>query len=65
MLVLTRRETEKILLPDVGVTVELMSVSGNRARLGISAGHHSDSSRRSCCEPKSGPTSGCPRTDSP
>jgi carbon storage regulator CsrA len=37
MLVLTRRETEKILLPDVGVTVELMSVSGNRARLGISA----------------------------
>jgi carbon storage regulator CsrA len=37
MLVLTRRETEKILLPDLGVTVELMSVSGNRARLGISA----------------------------
>jgi carbon storage regulator CsrA len=37
MLVLTRRENEKILLPDVGVTVELMSVSGNRARLGISA----------------------------
>ena len=37
MLVLTRRETEKILLPDVGVTVELMSVSGNRARIGISA----------------------------
>ena len=27
MLVLTRRETEKILLPDVEVTVELMSVS--------------------------------------
>lgn len=37
MLVLTRRENEKILLPDVGVVVELMSVSGNRARLGISA----------------------------
>jgi carbon storage regulator CsrA len=37
MLVLTRRENEKILLPDVGVTVELMSVSGNRARLGITA----------------------------
>src|ERR1700685_2630281 len=37
MLVLTRRENEKILLPDIGVTVELMSVSGNRARLGISA----------------------------
>lgn len=37
MLVLTRRENEKILLPDVGVTVELISISGNRARLGISA----------------------------
>jgi carbon storage regulator CsrA len=37
VLVLTRRENEKILLPDLGVTVELMSVSGNRARLGISA----------------------------
>jgi carbon storage regulator CsrA len=37
VLVLTRRENEKILLPDVGVTVELMSVTGNRARLGISA----------------------------
>jgi carbon storage regulator CsrA len=39
VLVLTRRENEKILLPDVGVTVELMSVTGNRARLGISAPH--------------------------
>lgn len=37
MLVLTRRENEKILLPDVGVIVELMSVTGNRARLGITA----------------------------
>jgi carbon storage regulator CsrA len=37
VLVLTRRENEKILLPDVGVTVELMAVQGNRARLGISA----------------------------
>ena len=40
MLVLTRREKEKILLPDVGVTVELMAVTGNRARLGISAPDH-------------------------
>jgi carbon storage regulator CsrA len=40
MLVLTRRENEKILLPDVGVSVELMSISGNRARLGISAPEH-------------------------
>jgi carbon storage regulator CsrA len=37
VLVLTRREKEKILLPDLNVTVELMSVTGNRARLGISA----------------------------
>jgi carbon storage regulator CsrA len=40
VLVLTRREKERILLPDVGVTVELMSVTGNRARLGISAPDH-------------------------
>jgi carbon storage regulator CsrA len=40
VLVLTRREKEKILLPDVGVTVELMAVTGNRARLGISAPDH-------------------------
>lgn len=40
MLVLTRREKEKILLPDVGVTVELMAVTGNRARLGIDAPNH-------------------------
>jgi carbon storage regulator CsrA len=37
VLVLTRREKEKILLPDVGVSIELMAVTGNRARLGISA----------------------------
>jgi carbon storage regulator CsrA len=37
VLVLTRREKERILLPDVGVTVELMAVTGNRARLGIKA----------------------------
>ena len=35
MLVLSRRIGEQIVLPDQGVTVTLISVSGRRARLGI------------------------------
>src|SRR5262249_4036351 len=37
VLLLSRRESERVLSRDVGVTVELMAVTGNRARLGISA----------------------------
>lgn len=37
MLVLTRRENEKIVFPEVGITVELVSISGSRARLGVQA----------------------------
>ena len=37
MLVLTRRENEKIVFPEVGITVELVSISGSRARLGVEA----------------------------
>ncbi len=37
MLVLTRREKEKIVFPEVGITVELVSISGSRARLGVEA----------------------------
>jgi carbon storage regulator CsrA len=37
MLVLSRREHERIVLPDVGVVVELLGVKGNSARLGIEA----------------------------
>jgi carbon storage regulator CsrA len=37
MLVLTRRENEKIVFPEVGITVELVSISGSRARIGVSA----------------------------
>ncbi|HUG89493.1 MAG TPA: response regulator [Planctomycetaceae bacterium] len=37
MLVLTRRESEKIVFPDLGVTVEIVSLSGNRARIGVDA----------------------------
>jgi carbon storage regulator CsrA len=37
MLVLTRRESEKIVFPDVGVTVEIVSLKGNRARIGVEA----------------------------
>jgi carbon storage regulator CsrA len=37
MLVLTRRENEKIVFPEVGITVEVVSISGSRARLGVEA----------------------------
>ncbi|NLF71242.1 MAG: response regulator [Candidatus Anammoximicrobium sp.] len=37
MLVLTRKEAEKILLPTLGVTVEVLRIRGNKARIGIDA----------------------------
>jgi two-component system, OmpR family, response regulator len=37
MLVLTRRENEKIVFPEVGITVELVSINGSRARIGVEA----------------------------
>lgn len=37
MLVLTRRENEKIIFPDVDISVEVVSISGSRARLGVRA----------------------------
>ena len=37
MLVLTRRENEKILFPDHEIAVELISINGSRARVGIQA----------------------------
>ena len=37
MLVLTRRETEKVLFPTLGISVEVLRVQGNKTRLGIDA----------------------------
>lgn len=37
MLVLTRRPEESLVFPDVGITVVVCSVDGNRVRLGIDA----------------------------
>ena len=37
MLVLSRREADKILFPSLGITVEVLRVQGNRTRLGIDA----------------------------
>ncbi|HPM82505.1 MAG TPA: response regulator [Candidatus Anammoximicrobium sp.] len=37
MLVLTRKESEKILFPTLGVTIEVLRIRGNRARIGIEA----------------------------
>lgn len=37
MLVLSRKESDKILFPSLGITVEVLRVQGNRTRLGIEA----------------------------
>ena len=37
MLVLCRKESEKIYIPELNVTITLVSVEGNRARIGIEA----------------------------
>lgn len=37
MLVLTRKETEKLLFPTLGIAIEVLRIRGNRARLGIEA----------------------------
>ena len=37
MLVLSRRESDQILFPSLGIAVEVLRVQGNTARLGISA----------------------------
>ena len=40
MLVLSRREGEKIVIPDLGITIELVRLQGNTAKLGIEAPRH-------------------------
>ena len=37
MLVMSRRKEEKIVFPDLGITITLVSIRGNTARLGIDA----------------------------
>jgi len=37
VLVLTRRPHEKIVLPGLGVTIEVIAIKGNSVRLGIEA----------------------------
>ena len=37
MLVLSRRETEKVIFPGLGITVEVLRVQGNSTKLGIDA----------------------------
>lgn len=37
MLVLSRRESDKVLFPSLGISVEVLRVQGNKARLGIEA----------------------------
>ena len=37
MLVLSRRESEKVLFPELGVTLEIVRIKGNVVRVGIDA----------------------------
>ncbi|MEM8669981.1 MAG: response regulator [Planctomycetota bacterium] len=37
MLVLSRRESDKILFPSLGISVEVLRIQGNKARLGVEA----------------------------
>jgi carbon storage regulator len=37
MLVLSRRKDESIVLPDLGITIEVIRIKGNKVRLGIKA----------------------------
>jgi carbon storage regulator len=37
MLVLSRKEQESIVLPDLGVTIRVSEISGNRVRLAVEA----------------------------
>jgi carbon storage regulator CsrA len=37
MLVLSRRATEKIVLPELGITIEVVAVERGKVRLGIEA----------------------------
>lgn len=37
MLVISRRESDRVLFPTLGISVEVLRIQGNRARLGISA----------------------------
>ena len=40
MLVLTRKQGEEIILPELGVTICLTDLRGNKARIGITAPDH-------------------------
>jgi len=37
MLVLSRKETEKLVFPTLGITIEVVNIKGNKTRLGIDA----------------------------
>src|SRR6185503_8144813 len=39
MLVLSRKENEKVLFPHLGIAVQILRVGGGKARLGVEAPH--------------------------
>lgn len=51
MLVLSRKRGEEIVLPGLGVSIQLVDVRGNRVRLGITAPQSVSVVRREITEP--------------
>jgi carbon storage regulator CsrA len=53
MLVLSRRETDKVLFPTLGISIEVLRIRGNTARLGIDAPAEIPVLRHEIAHPKS------------
>ncbi len=60
MLVLTRKESEKILIPECDLVLTVVSIKGNQVRLGISAPDHLTIFREEVWERGNGDPRICP-----
>lgn len=51
MLVLSRKKTETIVLPTLGITIDVLAITGNRVRIGIQAPREVPVLRQEIVEP--------------
>lgn len=58
MLVLSRRKDEAVLIPDLGLTVKVLSVRGNQVRLGFDAPEFVDIVRKELHDARTGALDG-------